>query len=118
MTDQTSDQIRYRKDKLDEDFDTAEEERESRREQIQEMYYTLSTDQSLDTLLMMANIFEMRRNTLPSGSNIAQWHDTISMMLRELLLVATHMIPNGPKPDIAFEDPYLYWPSVDDIKVN
>lgn len=118
MSEQTSDQIQYRKDKLDEDFDTAEEERESRREQIQEMYYTLSTDQALDTLLMMANIFEMRRNTLPSGSNVAQWHDTISAMLRELLLVATHMTPNGPKPDIAFEDPYLYWPNVDDIKVN
>ena len=118
MNEQISDRIRYRKDNLDEDFDTEEEQRESRREQIQEMYHNLSTDHALDTLLMMANIFEMHRNAIPTGTNVAQWHDTISTMLRELLLVATHMIPNGPKPDIAFEDPYLYWPSVDDIKVN
>ena len=118
MTDQTSDQIRYRKDKLDEDFDTEEEQRASRREFVQEMYHSLSTDHALDTLLMMANIFEMHRNELPIESNVAQWHDTISEMLRELLLVATHMIPNGPKPDIAFEDPYLYWPNIDDIKIN
>lgn len=102
--------IKYRNDD-EAEIEDAQEEFAERRDEIEDMYSNMTPEIQLDLLLMFANAAEFRlASTVPLTAN-AEWLEMMSRLLRQLLMVMTHLEPDSPKPNIALEDPKLYWPS-------
>ena len=92
---------------------TPEEAVAEQRAFVQSVMHESGTDGALDTLLMMAKIFEYRANMCYPGTPMQQWFIMTAGLLRGVLRLSTNLLPDGPKPDVAYENTALYWEDVD-----
>jgi hypothetical protein len=104
--------IRYRSDPADDFFDTPEEERAAVREFVQTTSDELSAQSAMDTLLMMAKILELRSQLRNPDSFESKWYSDVSRLVRKVISIASHLGKDAPRPDIKYEDDYLYWPEM------
>lgn len=104
--------IRYRKEELAPQFDTEEEEHEATRAFVQEMIGETTRETVLDSILMLANICEMRANFIYGAPVTENWHVDTAKILRTAIAVISHL-PNSTGPDERLENPNLYWPDMD-----
>lgn len=99
--------INYRDDEIPEDV-TPEERMAQVRDFVQTIMAQSTDEHYLDTLLMIANIFEYQFIMFPESPR-ANWYQMINMLLRNLLCAAT-VNEDSVKPALVFEDPSIYWP--------
>lgn len=104
--------IRYRSDPRDEEYATAEEEHAALRAYVQHVSGEMTPEGSMDTLLYMAKIFELRAHIAGPDHTRSQWYMEMSRLIRKLISLSVHMSKDAPRPDIVFEDDSLYWPKM------
>lgn len=93
----------------DEGYDTPQEEFNAMREFAQNALTTSDPHDVMDTLLMLANVCEMRTLLDPLHK---EWWDNAAQCMRAIL-----MMLNTPTacPNAKLENPMLYFPDVKDI---
>lgn len=104
--------IYYRKGVRAPEFDTDEEEYEATRDFVQDMMNETTRENVMDSILMLANICEMRANMVYGSVPSENWHVDTARVLRAALAVISQM-PNSVGPDERLEDPNLYWPDME-----
>ena len=104
--------IRYRKGTLAPEFETEEEEHEATRAFVQEMIGETTRETVMDSVLMLANICEMRANLIYGAPRAENWHLDTAKILRTAIAVISQL-PNSVGPDERLENPNLYWPDMD-----
>lgn len=100
--------LRYRRDPRDEMFETAEDEYVALRQFVQETMRETTPELALDTLLMLANIFEQRAQTSITHP-LRTWYSAMAFLLRRMLYDATHLSLDAPLPNVSLENQSLYW---------
>lgn len=104
--------IRYRKSTRAPEFDSEEEEHEATRDFVQAMMEETTRESVMDSLLMLANICEMRANMIYGAPRAENWNLDTAKVLRAAVAVISHF-PNSTGPDERLENPNLYWPDMD-----
>lgn len=104
--------ILYREEKPSPEFDSEEEEFEALRAFIQEMMGETTRESTLDSILMLINICEMRANFVYGTTPRGNWYTDTANVLRTALAVISHL-PQSTGPDIRLEAPDLYWPDME-----
>lgn len=104
--------IQYRKGERAPEFDSEEEEYEATRDFVQEMMNETTRETVVDSLLMLANICEMRANLIYGAPRAENWNVDTARILRAAIAVISHM-PNSVGPDERLENQNLYWPDME-----
>lgn len=104
--------IRYRRGTRGPEFDSDEEEYEATRNFIQDMMNETTRETVMDSMLMLANICEMRANMIYGVPRSENWNVDTARILRAALAVISQM-PNSVGPDERLENPNLYWPDME-----
>lgn len=104
--------IVYRQGQPSPEFDTEEEELASLRTFVQEMMRESTRESTLDSILMLIKICEMRANYLPNVTPAERWYTDTANVLRTALAVITHL-PQSTGPDVRLESTELYWPDME-----
>ncbi len=83
----------------------------TQRQQVQWTMDATGPHEILDTLVVFANICEARALTL-LDTPLGPWYQNMSNVLRAAMVLGSQ---SGPKPEISFENPSLYFPDVETL---
>ena len=81
---------------------------DERKDFIQSSMAEATLDTTLDTLLILANVWGYRADMSDPNSEQHQWCIMMATRTRELLEEATTFSETAPRPNTVYEDPLLY----------